>query len=420
VRSEAYHWFVRGAGFALGVALVALILGGFALAGRVVILVFVSLLLASGLEPFIDWSRAHSRLGRSATILTVYAAFFVAVVGFALLVLPGALNQFNDLGARLAPLLANAEAWARQIEPRALSDSLSALISTAQEAISPTVARPPEADDVIAFGITVADLAISLASTLAMVFFWLTERARLQRFALALVPAHRRADMREAWNEIELRLGSWVRGQLILMGSIGIMTSIAYFLIGLEGALLLGVIAALAEAIPIVGPLLGAVPALVVAAMTGGIEIVILVAVVYTAIQVAESNILVPVVMRNTIGIPPFLVIASILAGATIGGIVGALLAVPVMASLLVVLERLQARDMPVPLDGHRCRGTDARSNGCRTAPPAGARERWSRRRRRGTLGQRADGLNVEASATGLQSRRWSARPPPQARGSIV
>jgi hypothetical protein len=78
---------------------------------------------------------------------------------------------------------------------------------------------------------------------------------------------------------------------------------------------------------------------------------VILVAVVYTAIQVAESNILVPVVMRNTIGIPPFLVIASILAGATIGGIVGALLAVPVMASLLVVLERLQARDMPVPLD---------------------------------------------------------------------
>lgn len=351
MRSEAYHWFVRGAGFALGVALVALILGGFALAGRVVILVFVSLLLASGLEPFIDWARGHSRLGRSATILAVYAAFFVAVVAFALLILPGALNQFNDLGTRLAPLLANAEAWAAQIEPRALSDSLTALISTVQEAISPTVARPPEADDVIAVGITVADLAISLASTLAMVFFWLTERARLQRFALALVPAHRRGGMRAAWNEIELRLGSWVRGQLILMGSIGVMTSVAYFLIGLEGALLLGVIAALAEAIPIVGPLLGAVPALVVAAMTGRMEIVILVAVVYTAIQVAESNILVPVVMRNTIGIPPFLVIASILAGAAIGGIVGALLAVPVMASLLVVLERLQARDMPVPLD---------------------------------------------------------------------
>ncbi|HSH21969.1 MAG TPA: AI-2E family transporter, partial [Candidatus Caenarcaniphilales bacterium] len=251
----------------------------------------------------------------------------------------------------LTPLLDEASAWASQIEPRALSASLTALVDTVRDAIAPTAAPPPDPNDVIEVGLTVAELAISLASVLAMVFFWLTERARLQRFALALMPATRRAGVREGWNEIELRLGSWVRGQLILMGSMGVMTSMAYFAIGLEGPLLLGVIAALAEAIPIVGPLIGAVPALVVAAMEGRVEIVIIVTVVYAAIQTLEANVLVPLVMRNTIGIPPFLVIVSILAGGAIGGVVGALMAVPVAAAILVVLERLQARDMRVPLE---------------------------------------------------------------------
>jgi predicted PurR-regulated permease PerM len=122
-------------------------------------------------------------------------------------------------------------------------------------------------------------------------------------------------------------------------------------LLGLESALLLGVIAGFAEAIPIVGPVLGAIPALLVAAMTGRPEVVAVVALVYVVIQLVEGNVLVPLVMRNTIGIPPFLVLISVLAGAAIGGIIGALLAVPVCAALMVVLERMQARASPVPLE---------------------------------------------------------------------
>jgi predicted PurR-regulated permease PerM len=121
-------------------------------------------------------------------------------------------------------------------------------------------------------------------------------------------------------------------------------------LLGLESWLLLGLLAGLAEAIPIVGPLLGAVPALLVAA-TKGPELTIAVAIVYVIIQVVESNVLVPLIMRNTIGISPFLVIVSLLVGAAVGGIPGAFVAVPVVAAFEIVLERLQARDTPVPQD---------------------------------------------------------------------
>lgn len=350
MRADVFRWFARGAALAFGAALALAIVYGLVLGARVVVLVFIALLLASGLEPLIDRVRSRTSLGRGATLLSVYVTFFASVAVVVLLVVPGAINQFNDLGPKLTPLLDNAREWARTIQPQALAVSLVALLNTAQKAIVPTGPQAPNPDELIALGLTFADVAISVISVLALVYFWLTERAHLQRFALALVAADRRAGAREAWNAVELQLGSWVRGQLILMGAIGIATTTAYFLIGLEGALLLGLIAALAELIPLVGPALGAVPALLVAAMTGNIETVVLVAIVYIIIQLVEGNILVPMVMHNTIGVPPFLVFVSILAGAAIGGVIGALLAVPLTAALLVIVERLQAREQSVPI----------------------------------------------------------------------
>jgi predicted PurR-regulated permease PerM len=231
-----------------------------------------------------------------------------------------------------------------------LASAVGALAEAAQRIIASGPSQP-QPEQVLEFGLTVAEAAIAALTVLTLVYFWLTERARLQRFALALLPAEHRAGTREAWNDVEERLGSWVRAQLILMGSVGVMTSVAYFLIGLEGALLLGVLAALAEAIPLIGPALGAIPALLVAAMTGDLTKVAIVAIVYVVIQVIEGNVLVPIVMRRTMAVPPFLVISAILIGAAVGGIIGALLAVPLVAALLAVFERLQARDTVVPAE---------------------------------------------------------------------
>lgn len=351
MRSEAFRWFVRGTGFGLGAALVLAVLSGLWIAGNVVLIVFLALLLASGLQPIVGLVRGRTGLRRGSTVLLVYAGFFVIVIALALIVLPGAINQFNDLGAQLAPVLQEARAWAGTVQPRSLSAGLGALIDALQRVVAPAAPETPDPDVVIDVGVAAAELAVAVAALLALVFFWLTERARLQRFALALLPTDRRSGTRAAWNEIELRLGSWVRAQLILMGTVGVLTGIAYLLIGLEGAILLGLIAALAEAVPIVGPIIGAIPALLVAATTGQLETVLLVGVAYVVIQTVESNVLVPIVMRNTIGIPPFIVIASVLAGGAIGGVMGAVVAVPVTAALLVVAERMQVRRWRVPLE---------------------------------------------------------------------
>jgi predicted PurR-regulated permease PerM len=347
VRAELFVWAIRGVGLAIGVAIIATTVLVIGAAAKVLLLVFLAILLASALEPFIGWIRGHIGLGRGPTILLVYAVFFVVVIALALIVVPAAIGQFQDIVTGLPPLVERARSWAHSLRPAALGASVTALVNSANDVLSPA---PPDPDAVVDIGLTVAEAVVSVATLLAIVFFWLVEHARLQRFALAFLPAERRAGAREAWNEIENRLGMWVRGQLTLMASIGVATGVAYTLIGLPSALLLALIAALMEVIPIVGPLLGAVPAVLVAS-TQSPELALVVAGVYVLIQFVEANVLVPLVMRNTIGLSPFLVLVSLLVGGAAGGIVGALFAVPLTAAALVVLERVQARRIPVAQD---------------------------------------------------------------------
>lgn len=348
MRSDITTWMMRGMGLTLGALLVyGLVQLGIG-ARNVLLLLFVSILLASALEPMVGWMRGHLRLGRAGTILVVYLGFLVVMVGMAFIVVPAAINQGGRIIASLPDFFDQVRGWAGHLRPVALSNSITALVDSVAEIFAP--APPPAPDQVVKVGTAVAEATVFLFTMLAVVFFWLVEHARLQRYTLAFLPAERRGGARRAWNEIETRLGLWVRGQLILMGSIGVATGVAYTLLGLPGALLLGLIAALTEAIPIVGPLLGAIPAILVAA-TVSPQLALVVAALYLVFQLIESNVLVPMVMRNTIGISPLLVLFSLLVGATVGGIIGAFLAVPLAASVEIVLSRLQARETPVAQD---------------------------------------------------------------------
>ncbi len=348
MRADLPSWTLRGAGLALGVAIVVGLIALGIAAGSVLLLLFVAVLLAAALEPMIGLLRDRLPLGRGATILVVYLGFFVTVVGLALVVLPAAIHQGEQVIARLPAFFQSARAWADTLRPAALGSAVAQLI----DSVSGAIAKPPQAepDQVVEVGTAAAEAAVTVATLLTLVFFWLVEHARWQRYLLSFVDADSRAGARDAWNEIEGRLGLWVRGQLILMGAMGVATGVAYTLLGVPGALLLGLIAALTEAIPIVGPLLGAIPAVLVAA-TVSPELAVVVAGVYIVLQLAEGSVLVPLVMRNTVGISPLLVLISLLVGSAAGGFVGAFLAVPIAASVEIVLSRLQARETPVAQD---------------------------------------------------------------------
>lgn len=348
MRAEAVSWVARGAGLAIGVGGV-LLLTFLAVSTRdVLLLVFIAVLLGAALEPVVGAIRGRLGISRGPGILIVYATFLAIVVAISILVVPTALAQLSAALTRLPAFLEQVRAWTDTLRPEALAQGLGSLLDAVEAPFRP--GPPPDAEAVIEVSMVVGQAAAAVVTLLALVFFWLTERPRLQRYALAFLPAERRAGIRDAWNEVESRLGLWVRGQLILMATIGVATGIAYTLIGLPAALLLALIAALMEVIPIVGPLLGAIPAFLIAT-TISTETAILTMGIYLLLQIIEGNVLVPIVMRNSVGLSPFLVLLSLLLGGTAGGVLGAIVAVPIVAGITVILERLQDRETPVPVD---------------------------------------------------------------------
>lgn len=348
MRSETLSWAARGAGLAVGTGFV-LVLALLAVAAReVILLVFLAVLIGAALEPVVAAMRGRLGIGRGLSILIAFAAFLATVVGVAVFIVPAALVQFGSAIGRLPRFLDRVREWSSTLQPQPLSEGVSALLDAVQAPFRPGTS--PDPNGILDASLAVGHATAALVTLLALVFFWLTERSRLQRYALAYMPEDRRAGIRDAWNEIEARLGMWVRGQLILMTTIGVATGIAYTILGLPGALLLALIAALMEVIPIVGPLIGAVPALLVAT-TISPETAIFTLGVYVLIHGIEGNVLVPIVMRNTVGLSPFLVLVSLLVGGTAGGILGAIVAVPIVAGITVILDRLQDRETTVQIE---------------------------------------------------------------------
>jgi predicted PurR-regulated permease PerM len=350
-RGELGRWAIRGAGLGIGLLVVAIVALMAQAAMNVLVLVFVSILLASAIDPLVTAVRDRINVSRGKVVLGVYVALVVIAVLLALLVVPAAVNQLTELSSRLPDLLAESRAFAEDLEPAVAGTTLMRLLDTLEATLVRGGVTNASPDALVELGLTAADVALTIVTLFTLVFFWLISRETMQRFGLALIPMARRRAVREAWNAMEARMGYWVRGQLILMLTIGAATSVAYFLLGLDNALLLGVIAGLTEIIPIVGPAIGAIPALIVAFVEGGPELALVVAGVYIVIQVIEGNVLVPFVMKNAVGLPPFVVVVSLLIGAAVAGFVGALLAVPTAAALAVVGERAQARRESVALE---------------------------------------------------------------------
>jgi predicted PurR-regulated permease PerM len=348
MRAESLSWMARGIGLAFGVGFVLVLAGLVAAARDVVLLVFLAVLLGAALEPVVGAIRGRIGIGRGLAIIVVYAAFIALVVGIAVFIVPAAFVQLSAALTRLPEFLDRVAGWADNLRPGALAEGITSLVDAARAPFQP--GPPPDPSAVLGASLIVGQVAGALITLLFLVFFWLTERPRLQRYVLAFAPQPRRAGIRDAWNEVETRLGLWARGQLLLMAAIGIATGIAYSIIGLPAALLLALIAALTEIIPIVGPFIGAVPAVLIAT-TISPETVVLTIAVYLALQAIEGNVLVPIIMRNSVGLSPFLVLVSLLVGGTVGGVLGAIVAVPVVAGVTVILERLQDRDTPVPID---------------------------------------------------------------------
>ena len=144
----------------------------------------------------------------------------------------------------------------------------------------------------------------------------------------------------ETLRRVEKQLGLWMRAELVLMLIIGVFSYIGLRLLNVEYALPLAVIAGMLEVFPIVGPIISAIPAFMVAS-TSSLVLAIAVIALYIVIQQLENNVIVPMVMKRAVGIPPLAVLISVIVGQKLAGFSGVVLAVPFVAAATIILREV-------------------------------------------------------------------------------
>lgn len=178
-----------------------------------------------------------------------------------------------------------------------------------------------------------------LISILALAFSWTMEGERAMRKLLLRVPQERRAEVRALIGEMEGKIGAYFRGQIILCVIVGVMSGLAFFWLAVPNALVLGGLMGIFEALPVIGPTLGAVPAILMTLAVAP-EKALWVIIALTAIQGLENNLLVPRIMDQSVGVNAIVSILAIAAFGLLFGLGGAILAIPLAAMLQILLNR--------------------------------------------------------------------------------
>jgi predicted PurR-regulated permease PerM len=175
---------------------------------------------------------------------------------------------------------------------------------------------------------------------LILAFFLVVEKTALVKAVAFITPEVYQEFVTKVAGKIRQSLGSWLRGQLIMMLAVGLLTYLALTIIGVQYALLLGVVAGLFEIVPFIGPWLSAVPGVIFALAISPVHAVITAA-AYLAIQVVEGNVLLPKVMQSVTGLNPIVSLLAVLVGWRVGGVVGVLLSLPITMALGVVMTEI-------------------------------------------------------------------------------
>ena len=306
-------------------------------------LLFTAIVLSTAIIPIVEQLEKW-HIPRPIGMVLIALLALAVLVAFTLIVAPMMIEQ----GATITSL---ASQWYQQGHQILLQSSslmlrrIARQLPTALPLIAPSPAPGQETNslDLIQQAITIIEVILSNLLTIGAVALlaggWILEGERTSKIVLLAFPPDQRETVRDFFAEAGRKVGAYTRGLAILSSVIGSLSMIAYLIIGLPNVLLLGILAGIFELIPLVGPLLASVPALIIAVSVDPSK-VISVIIASVVIQLFENNLIVPRVMDRTVGVNPVVSLLAFLAFGALFGFVGALLAIPLAAVIQIMLRR--------------------------------------------------------------------------------
>lgn len=280
----------------------------------IILMLFVSIILMSAFNPAVDWME-KIRLPRGIAILIVYALVWTTIGLIIAGIVPALVDQTNRLIHLIPSAISKFELF--NVNQQAITQQLLSQIGTLPE-------------NLLKLTVGLFGNLLAVLTTLVMTFYLLLERKHLNKYLSAIWEGDKSARVSKTVNEIERRLGSWIRGELVLMLAVGALTYIGLSVLGVEIALPLAILAGILEIVPNIGPTISAVPAVLVALTIHPLT-ALATATLYFLVQLVENNLLVPKIMQKAAGVNPLVSIVGLMIGFRLAGPAGAVLAIPII-----------------------------------------------------------------------------------------
>jgi predicted PurR-regulated permease PerM len=292
-------------------------------------LLFLAFTIAAAMRPGVEALYRRS-IPRPAGIGLHYLGL-ATVVGLLLyFVIPSAVDQIEKAVPTSSSELEREAAASTGIKERVLrgvQDRLEELPS-ADELIDPA----------LEITVTAFEIAIGIIFTLACAAYWIFERKRAQNLVLSLAPPEQRRVIRDTWNLVDLKLGAYVRGQLLLILLVATVLSVAFWIIGLPFWLLIGAFAGVVEIVPVIGPITAGALAIGVG-LTVSWQTALAAGIIVTVVRLVEDYTVIPRVLGHAVGLTPLTVLVAVAATAFLFGGFAVLLAIPFAAVVATLLD---------------------------------------------------------------------------------
>ena len=287
-----------------------------------------------GLERLMPWRNRHPDAARVAAISVIYIIALAILIGLLAVTIPPVVRQSTSLIEDLPTIYTEARAAVEELVERFADDIPQdvrdkaeeilaglgdTLLSVAQTALTKTLQTVANTFSFI----------IGLAIVPVLLFYLLKDGERLVASSLSVFPKNARVHAGEVVRIVNESLGAYIRAQLLLMLFVGVIVFVGLLLLDIDFAVLLGLVAGITEAIPVVGPIIGAVPGIVVTLATDPQKIVWVLA-LYLASQLLENSLLVPRIQGNAVHMHPVVIMGLLIVASETFGVIGVVAAVPV------------------------------------------------------------------------------------------
>ncbi|MDE2188351.1 MAG: AI-2E family transporter [Patescibacteria group bacterium] len=311
----------------------------------IVLVVLAAVVIASAIEPATQWCIRH-RIHRIVAVVFMYVVLGILLSAFVIFFVPQLVGEAVNYLSTVPDTINVSDLW-QPLQAMLSSSTASTTVQTIslhdlavnlQQYVSGTTTGAFQTATII-FGGAFSFLLIVILS-----FYLSVQEDGVVNFLRIITPVTNHEYIVGLWRRSRRKIGLWLQGQLLLCLIIGVLVYLGLLILHLPHPLLLAVLAGTFELIPVFGPIMSSIPAIITAFASGGITLTLLVVGLYIIIYQFESNLIYPLVVRKIVGISPILVILALVIGAKLAGVIGAILAVPLSAAFMEFVADIEKR----------------------------------------------------------------------------